>query len=105
MPRWCCTSTGTPSTTAPGSSLPARRPERSARASATTGASTWATSSLIGSACPNAWRRRGGPEGVTWACVMVWDATSYPSTFPHCLRRLDEPLQYPADLDGEVHDD
>jgi hypothetical protein len=49
--------------------------------------------------------RLGVPERVTLACVMDWDATFYTSTVPHCLRRLDEPLQYPADLDGEVHDD
>ena len=36
---------------------------------------------------------------------MDWDATSYTSTVPHCLRRLDENLHYPADLDGEVHND
>jgi hypothetical protein len=47
----------------------------------------------------------GVPEREPLACVMDWDATSYTSTIPHCLRRLDEPLQYPADLDGEVHDD
>ena len=39
------------------------------------------------------------------ACVMDWDATFYTSAVPHCLRRLDENLHYPADLDGEVHDD
>jgi len=54
MPKSCCTSTGTRSTTARGSSSAARRLERSARASATTGASTWATSSLIASVCPSA---------------------------------------------------
>jgi Zn-dependent metalloprotease len=36
---------------------------------------------------------------------MDWDATSYTSRVPHCLRRVDENLHYPADLDGEVHDD
>jgi hypothetical protein len=49
--------------------------------------------------------RLGVPEQVTLACVMDWDATSYTSTVPHCLRRLDSNLQYPNDLDGEVHDD
>ncbi len=38
-------------------------------------------------------------------CVMDWDATSYTSTVPHCLRRLDTNLHYPADLNGEVHHD
>jgi len=36
---------------------------------------------------------------------MDWDATSYTSTVPHCLRRLDLNLHYPADLNGEVHHD
>ena len=36
---------------------------------------------------------------------MDWDATYYTSTVPHCLRRLDDNLHYPTDLDGEVHDD
>jgi zinc metalloprotease ZmpB len=50
-------------------------------------------------------QKLGVPEREPLACVMDWDATSYTSTVPHCLRRLDEPLQYPDDLDGEVHDD
>jgi hypothetical protein len=39
------------------------------------------------------------------ACVADWDSTSYTSDVPHCLRRVDEDLRYPDDLDGEVHDD
>jgi hypothetical protein len=39
------------------------------------------------------------------ACVADWDSVSYTSTVPHCLRRVDTNLHYPADLDGEVHDD
>jgi len=49
--------------------------------------------------------RLGVPELEPLPCVMDWDATSYTSSVPHCLRRLDENLQYPRDLDGEVHDD
>ncbi|MDX6369869.1 MAG: zinc metalloprotease ZmpB [Gaiellaceae bacterium] len=49
--------------------------------------------------------RLGVPEQEPLACVMDWDATSYTSTVPHCLRRLDSNLHYPNDLDGEVHDD
>ncbi len=49
--------------------------------------------------------RLGVPEFAPLPCVMDWDATSYTSSVPHCLRRLDENLQYPRDLDGEVHDD
>jgi hypothetical protein len=39
------------------------------------------------------------------ACVADWDAFSYTSTEPHCLRRVDLDLNYPEDLRGEVHAD
>lgn len=39
------------------------------------------------------------------ACIADWDAVSYTSTTPHCLRRVDRNLIYPADLNGEVHHD
>jgi hypothetical protein len=39
------------------------------------------------------------------ACVADWDSTSYTTTVPHCLRRVDEDLHYPGDLVGEVHFD
>src|SRR5512132_3431249 len=39
------------------------------------------------------------------ACVADWDSVSYTSTVPHCLRRVDLDLRYPADLNGEVHHD
>jgi hypothetical protein len=39
------------------------------------------------------------------ACVADWDSTSYRSTVPHCLRRVDNDLHYPVDLNGEVHHD
>ena len=39
------------------------------------------------------------------ACVADWDSTSYTSSVPHCLRRLDEDKTYPTDLVGEVHAD
>jgi zinc metalloprotease ZmpB len=38
-------------------------------------------------------------------CVADWDSTSYTSTVPHCLRRVDGNKHYPADLVGEVHAD
>jgi hypothetical protein len=38
-------------------------------------------------------------------CVADWDSTSYTSTIPHCLRRVDLDLHYPADLSGEVRHD
>jgi Zn-dependent metalloprotease len=38
-------------------------------------------------------------------CLAEWDATSYSSTNPPCLRRLDGTKHYPEDVDGEVHDD
>ena len=39
------------------------------------------------------------------ACVADWDAVSYTSTTPHCLRRVDQNLHYPEDLNGRVHHD
>jgi len=39
------------------------------------------------------------------ACVADWDSVSYTSRTPHCLRRVDTNLHYPADLSGEVHHD
>ena len=38
-------------------------------------------------------------------CVADWDAVSYTSTVPHCLRRTDSDLHYPEDLVGRVHAD
>jgi len=38
-------------------------------------------------------------------CVADWDSTSYTTTIPHCLRRVDGTKHYPADLVGEVHAD
>jgi zinc metalloprotease ZmpB len=37
------------------------------------------------------------------ACVADWDAVSYTSTEPHCLRRVDRDLHYPQDLTSSVH--
>ncbi len=39
------------------------------------------------------------------ACVADWDSVLYTSSAPHCLRRVDTNLRYPADLNGEVHHD
>ena len=39
------------------------------------------------------------------ACVADWDSISYTSTTPHCLRRVDQNLHYPEDLNGRVHHD
>jgi Zn-dependent metalloprotease len=39
------------------------------------------------------------------ACIADWDAVSYTSGSPHCLRRVDGNKTYPDDLVGEVHDD
>jgi Zn-dependent metalloprotease len=38
-------------------------------------------------------------------CIAEWDAVSYASGIPHCLRRLDSTKHYPEDVAGEVHDD
>lgn len=43
--------------------------------------------------------------GFQDACIAEWDATSYSSTNPPCLRRLDGTKHYPEDIDGRVHDD
>jgi len=37
--------------------------------------------------------------------VADWDSTSYTSTVPHCLRRVDGDKHYPEDLEDEVHAD
>ena len=38
-------------------------------------------------------------------CVAEWDAVSYASGVPHCLRRLDSTKHYPQAVVGEVHAD
>ncbi|MFC9693190.1 M36 family metallopeptidase [Kribbella sp. NPDC056951] len=43
-------------------------------------------------------------KGFELPCVMDWDATSYTSTEPHCLRRTDTG-KTTDDIVGEVHDD
>ena len=50
-------------------------------------------------------RALGVPEREPLPCVADWDSTSYTSSVPHCLRRVDTDLHYPADLNGEVHHD
>jgi hypothetical protein len=47
----------------------------------------------------------GVPTTTPEACVADWDSTSYTSTAPHCLRRLDGTKVYPTDVIGEVHAD
>lgn len=44
----------------------------------------------------------GGFQDV---CIAEWDATSYSSTVPPCLRQLDGTKHYPESIVGEVHDD
>jgi hypothetical protein len=50
-------------------------------------------------------KQHGVPVKAPLACVMDWDSTSYTSTVPHCLRRLDAGKHYPEDVEGEVHAD
>jgi hypothetical protein len=38
-------------------------------------------------------------------CVADWDATSYSTANPPCLRRMDSKKKYPDDMEGEVHAD
>jgi hypothetical protein len=47
----------------------------------------------------------GKPTLTDEACIADWDSTSYTSTVPHCLRRLDGTKVYPTDIVGEVHAD
>jgi hypothetical protein len=42
---------------------------------------------------------------VAPGCIADWDSVSYTSTTPHCLRRVDLDLRYPADLNGRIHHD
>ena len=44
----------------------------------------------------------GGFQDV---CLADWDSTSYSTTVPPCLRRLDGTKHYPEAIDGEPHDD
>jgi Zn-dependent metalloprotease len=44
-------------------------------------------------------------SGFQETCVAEWDATSYASGVPHCLRTLDSTKHFPEDVAGEVHDD
>ncbi len=46
----------------------------------------------------------GWPVKAPEPCVADWDSTSYTSTTPHCLRRVDSDLVL-ADRRGEVHFD
>jgi Zn-dependent metalloprotease len=39
------------------------------------------------------------------ACIGDWDAVSYTSTTPHCLRRVDGTKVYPDAFENEVHAD
>jgi Zn-dependent metalloprotease len=43
--------------------------------------------------------------GFQDACLMEWDSTSYSTSNPTCIRRMDNTKRYPKDVDGEVHDD
>jgi zinc metalloprotease ZmpB len=47
----------------------------------------------------------GVPQLEPLPCVADWDSTSYTSTVPHCLRRVDTNAHYPENLNGEVHHD
>lgn len=49
--------------------------------------------------------KTGVPTKAPEACVADWDAVSYTSDTPHCLRRIDGTTTYPDDVVGEVHAD
>jgi hypothetical protein len=44
-------------------------------------------------------------EGFGDPCIMDWDATTYSSANPPCLRRLDTGKIYPKDMQNQVHAD
>ena len=44
-------------------------------------------------------------SGPRSACLASWDASSYDSAIPPCLRRLDSTKLYPQSIVGESHDD
>jgi hypothetical protein len=45
-------------------------------------------------------------RGAKWdLCIAEWDATTYSSSNPTCLRRMDSKKRYPKDVADEVHDD
>jgi hypothetical protein len=48
-------------------------------------------------------RTSGG--GYYDVCMMEWDSTSYSTSNPTCIRRMDSKKHYPADLEDEVHAD
>ncbi|BBN96149.1 bacillolysin [Deinococcus grandis] len=47
----------------------------------------------------------GAPARAPVTCIADWDAVSYTSSAPHCLRRTDTDKKYPQDVRGEVHAD
>jgi hypothetical protein len=50
-------------------------------------------------------QQHGVASQAPLACVADWDATSYTSTVPHCLRRVDTDRHYPEDIVNRVHTD
>jgi len=44
-------------------------------------------------------------EGFQDTCIADWDATSYSSANPPCLRRIDTAKKYPTSMTGSVHAD
>lgn len=50
-------------------------------------------------------RANGAPINAPLACIADWDAVSYTTTAPHCLRRTDTNKHYPEDVRGSVHAD
>lgn len=50
-------------------------------------------------------RANGAPINAPLACIADWDAVSYTTAAPHCLRRTDTNKHYPEDVRGSVHAD
>ncbi|GAA0522849.1 M36 family metallopeptidase [Deinococcus depolymerans] len=47
----------------------------------------------------------GAPIRAPITCIADWDAVSYTTATPHCLRRTDTDKHYPEAVVGEVHAD
>ncbi|HKA90050.1 MAG TPA: M36 family metallopeptidase [Haliangiales bacterium] len=45
------------------------------------------------------------PQVTDPLCLAEWDSTSYSTSIPPCLRRVDSTKHYPEMATGEVHDD
>lgn len=72
------------------------------------GFGTSAEADALGEGFGDYWAGTVGAQlsgGFQDVCIADWDATSYSTTVPPCLRRLDGTKHYPESIDGDPHDD